>query len=166
MFLMCLKIFLGRVSDVTIGTIRTVVTIKGKHFIAALLAFFEVLIWYYIAREALNTDINSILVPISYALGYATGTYLGSIISKEFIRGNTSIQVITSSLDLNKIREAGYAVTSIDVTDGFDNKNKKLLLLEIKNKDKKDLTKLIKSMDPNAFITYKETQMVYNGFLK
>jgi len=128
-----------------------------------------VLIWYYIAREALNTGVNSIFVPISYALGYATGTYLGSIISKEFIKGNTSVQVITSHAtkdNLKKIRDKGYGVTAIDVTEGLDNKDKKMLLLEIKNKDKKDLTKLVRSIDPDAFITFKETLYIQNGFLK
>ena len=166
--LVCLKIFFGRIADVSIGTIRTIISVKGRTFMAAFLAFFEVLIWYYIAREAINTPTTSILVPISYALGYATGTYIGTTLSKTIIRGNTSVQVVTTKATLEnirKIRDNGFAVTAIDIYDSYDGQKKKLLLIEIKNHSKNKLIKLINSIDNKAFITYRETTGVANGFL-
>ena len=94
--LVCVKIFFGRILDVSIGTVRTVISVKGEKFAASVLAFFEVFIWYYVARSALNTPLTSVLVPISYSLGYATGTYIGTTLSRKAIKGNTSVQVITS----------------------------------------------------------------------
>ena len=126
--LVCIKIFLGRILDVSIGTVRTVISVKGQKFAASVLAFFEVFIWYYVARSALNTPLTSIFVPISYSLGYATGTFIGTTLSRKVIKGNTSIQVITSKAsktNLEKIRTAGYGVTVIDVYDTYDNKEKK-----------------------------------------
>ena len=81
MIILCFKIFLARILDVTIGTIRTMFIVKGNKIIASIFAFFELIIWYYAAREALNTEINSILIPISYALGFGVGTYLGIAIN-------------------------------------------------------------------------------------
>ena len=81
MLLLCLKIFLVRIVDVTLGTTRTMFTVKGKRLIASLIGFFEVLIWFLIVREALQTEDKSILIAISYALGFATGTYIGGFIS-------------------------------------------------------------------------------------
>lgn len=167
--LVCVKIFLGRILDVSIGTVRTVISVKGQKFAAAVLAFVEVFIWYYVARSALNTPLTSVLVPISYSLGYATGTYIGTTLSRSVVRGNTSVQVITSKAtknNLEKIRKSGYGVTAIDVFDTYDNKEKKLLLMEVKNKNIKDLTNLIKKIDTKAFITLRETQNIYNGFVK
>ena len=161
--LVCIKIFLGRILDVSIGTVRTVISVKGQKFAASVLAFFEVFIWYYVARSALN------FVPISYSLGYATGTFIGTTLSRKVIKGNTSIQVITSKAsktNLEKIRKSGYGITIIDVYDTYDNKKKKLLLMEVKNKNIKELTNLIKKIDEKAFITLRETQNIYNGFVK
>ena len=126
-FLVCIKIFFGRLLDVSIGTIRTIFSVKGKRLIAAFLAFFEVLIWYYVARSALNTTLTSVLVPISYSLGYATGTYIGTYLSQVIIKGNTSVQIITSKAtkeNLALIRKSGFAVTTIDVYDSYDDKKK------------------------------------------
>ena len=67
---------------------------------------------------------------------------------------------------MDKIRKSGYGVTTIDVYDTYDNKEKKLLLMEVKNKNIKELTNLIKKIDEKAFITLRETQTIYNGFVK
>ena len=90
MILLCLKIFLARIIDVSLGTVRTYFIVKGKRTIAAIIAFVEIFIWFYAAREALNTEITSIFIVISYAAGYATGTYLGTIINEMFISGFVS----------------------------------------------------------------------------
>ena len=43
--LMPLLIFMARICDVSIGTIRIIFVSKGKRNIAPILGFFEVLIW-------------------------------------------------------------------------------------------------------------------------
>ena len=169
LFILCIKVFFGRIFDVSLGTIRTIMTVKGKKIYATTIGFFEVFIWYYVARSALNTPLTSIFVPISYSLGYATGTFIGTTLSRKVIKGNTSIQVITSKAsktNLERIRTAGYGVTIIDVYDTYDNKEKKLLLMEVKNRNIKELTNLIKKIDKKAFIKLRETQTIYNGFVK
>ena len=81
MFLLCLKIFFARILDVTLGTIKTVHIVNGNKLKSTIIAFFEVLIWFDIARTALNTDVDSIIIPIVYSAGYATGTYIGMLIN-------------------------------------------------------------------------------------
>ena len=97
MFLLCFKIFFARVLDVSLGTFRTLVTVKGNYKDASIIGFFEVLIWFLIVKEAINTDSSSILIGISYAFGFATGTYVGGIISAHFIKGNYTVQVIRAT---------------------------------------------------------------------
>ena len=74
----CVKIFFARILDVTISTFRQNIMLKGKIVISTILAFFEILIWFLVAREALVIAIDSIFIPISYSLGYATGTLIGA----------------------------------------------------------------------------------------
>ena len=104
--ILCIKIFFVRIIDVSLGTFRTIITVKGKALYASLIGFIEVFVWFLIVREALNTDIESMWIAISYSLGFATGTYIGAILSDHFIEGNLHIQIITSKYKLvNSIRK-------------------------------------------------------------
>ena len=162
---LCIKIFFARIVDVSIGTVRTVIMVRGKILVAASLAFVEVMIWFMVAREALMTDINSILIPVSYALGYATGTSIGTYISKNVLKCIRGVEIISKNnqLELIKaIKANGYAVSVMDLK---GNKNG-FLLCEVSNKKEKKLINLVKKYDPNAFIIVNETKYVQNGFIK
>lgn len=93
LFFIIIKIFFARIIDVSLGTFRTILTVKGKIYFPTLIAFFEVLIWFFVAKEALLVDTNNILIPISYSLGYATGNLIGSLISKYLINGFYEIKI-------------------------------------------------------------------------
>lgn len=167
--ILCIKVFLVRILDVSLGTTRTIVTIKGKAITASLIGFVEVLIWFLIVREALNTDINSIWIAVSYAGGFATGTYIGSFLSNKYIKGNFGVQVILSHNDdkiVDMIRKAGYAVSVIDVKGQEQNKDKYMLFIEIDKKKFNHLRELIKELDERAFIVVNETRLVQNGYFK
>ena len=163
---LCIKIFFVRIIDVSLGTFRTIITVKGKSLYASIIGFIEVFVWFLIVREELNTDINSIWIAISYSLGFATGTYIGSFLSKTFIEGTLSIQIITSKYNLVKvIRENGYGVSVINVN-GKDEDEKYMLLIEIKNKSLKHLKSIASSIDKNCFFIVTETKYVQNGYIK
>ncbi len=160
---------MARILDVSLGTIRTIIMVKGNSIKCAFIAFFEVFVWFIVAREALNTEHISLWIAISYSAGYATGTYIGSKLSNIFIKGNTTCQVITSKATKNNIkllRDKGYALTILDIKDYYDGIKKKMLLIEINNTKIKELSKLIRKIDNNAFITFSETKTVINGFIK
>ena len=169
LLLLCLKVFSVRILDVSLGTMRTIVTVKGKTKTASLIGFIEVLIWFLIVREALNTDIESIWIAISYAGGYATGTLLGGILSNKLIKGNFGVQVILYKNDnaiVDTIRKEGYAVSVIDVKGQEKDKEKYMLFIEIDKRRFEHLRNLIKELDEKAFIVVNETRMVQNGYFK
>ena len=164
-FSMCLKIFCARLIDVSLGTFRTINTVKGKDLVAASIGLIEISVWFLIVKEALNTDNNSIWIVIAYALGFSVGTYIGGKISKRFIKSNLEVQVILSSKDdniVNKIREEGYGVTAIEVN---GSKNKKYMLyIQIRNQSLEHLKDIIRKLDKEAFIVVNETKYVENGY--
>ena len=167
LFLLCIKIFCARIVDVSLGTIRTIFTVKGKNIFAGLIGFIEICIWFTIVREALNTDEKSIFIMISYAAGYATGTLLGGELSSKLIKTNFTVQVITDKYELaNTLREKGYAVTILNAQGQIREKNKYMLYIEIRNKNFTKLQQFIKKFDDKAFIVVNETKFVQNGFLK
>jgi len=165
--LLCIKIFFVRILDVSLGTFRTIITVKGKALYASLIGFIEVFVWFIIVREALNTDIDSIWIAISYSLGFATGTYIGSIISNKFIKTTFSVEIITSKKDMSDIlRDKGYGVTELSVEGKDTAVEKYMLLLEVNNNSLNELKPLIKTIDKNAFTIVTETKLVQNGYLK
>lgn len=165
LFLMCIKIFIARLIDVSLGTFRTINTVKGRDLIAALIGIVEITVWFLVVKEALNTDNNSVWIVASYALGFAVGTYIGGKISKIFIKSNLEVQVILSNKDdsvVEKIRKSGYGVTAIEVK-GTKN-TKYMLYIQIRDNTLEKLKNIVRKLDNKAFIVVNETKYVENGY--
>ncbi len=168
LFGLCIKIFFVRILDVSLGTLRTMITVKGKILYASMVGFIEIFVWFLVVKEALNTDQTSIWIAISYSLGFATGTYIGGLLSKKFISGNLSVQVITDNAYpdmVDKLRNEGYGVTVIDVEGKDKEQEKNMLFIEISNKSFNHLQKIVKQIDHDAFVVVNETKYVLNGFI-
>lgn len=165
LFLMCAKIFFARLIDVSLGTFRTINTVKGKDLIAALIGIVEITVWFLVVKEALNTTNDSIWIVVSYALGFSVGTYIGGKISKMFIKSNLEVQVILSSMNdsiVDEIRSNGYGVTSLKVSGAKDDKY--MLYIQIRDKSLESLKMLLRKLDNKAFIVVNETKYVENGY--
>ena len=152
--------------DVSLGTLRTIMTVRGKNKFATFLGFLEVTVWFLMAKNALNSESNSVFIVLSYAGGYATGTYIGGYLSR-FIKSKLCIQLVIEedNVDLiNELRESGFAVTVMDV-EGYKNDSKKyMLLLEIDSDKYKTVKKIINKHNRNVFMMLNETKYVRNGF--
>lgn len=159
----CFEVFFGRILDVGIGSVRTIYLVKQKNLIACILAFIEIIIWFLIARQILTDKEINIFVVLSYAAGYASGTYIGGIINKYLVRGTLTAMIITSSdkrAMLEALRESNYGVTIIPLED-----NKVMFLIEFKKRNLKRLKDTVKRIDRNAFIIVNETLNVENGYI-
>ena len=169
MIALCLQIYFARILDVTLSTIRTFYTLKGKTIFSSILSFFEVLVWFLVARQALNVDLDSLWIPISYSLGYATGILIGSFISNNFIKGIENVTIITkkeNDILINTLRNNGFGISIIDLKNDFDNVKKQMLVIEVDKRYLKKLIKIVKSIDKEAFISISETKQIENGVLK
>ena len=169
-FLLCLKIFLCRIIDVSMATFRTVITVKGKNKTAAFIAIFEALLWFLVIREALNFEASNfqetLFIAFAYAGGFAAGTYIE--LSKK-ISSNVEVQVVTSSRDntmIQKLQEAGFAITVTSSEATQFSGEKYLLFSVIRSSKLEEFKKLVYELDKNAFIMGSETKYIYNGFIK
>lgn len=165
---LCLKIFFVRIIDVSLGTIRTFFSVKGQNFVASIIGFIEITVWFLVVKEALNTDNNSLWIVFSYASGFSVGTYIGGILSNILIDGNLGIQIITSGSSnklVSALRKEHYGVSVIDVR-GQNEEIKHMLFIEISNKNLSHIKEIIKNIDPKAFIVVNETKYVQNGYIK
>lgn len=169
MLLLCLKIFLIRIIDVSMGTVRTLYLVKGKRLISSLIGFIEVLIWFLVVREALSLENSSIYIAVAYAGGFAAGTYIGGSLAKRFITGKVGVQVFTSSNNLkmiDEIRNNGYALTAIEYKGIDEDEQRYMIYINIDKSKETKLRDLINKLDESAFIVVNETTYVENGYFK
>lgn len=112
LWLMPLAIFLLRIVDVSIGTVRTVSIIQGATRRAMLLGFFEIIVWLVAISQVLSRLHESWVLMIAYAAGFAAGNGVGILIERHLAMGAVVLRIIT--------RSAGTAITEALQRDGFD----------------------------------------------
>ena len=160
MFILCLKIFFVRILDVSLGTIRTMFVVRGKKLISSIIGFFEILVWFLVVKEALQTESNSIFIAISYSLGFATGNYIGALLSDKLITGNVSVQVFTNNNNLEKINPYKNAIYINNTSEKYikivNNKGK-----TIKKIDDVTINKVAENGSSNVVIIVKNSKNKY-----
>jgi uncharacterized protein YebE (UPF0316 family) len=93
--LLALIVFLSRVVDVSLGTIRMLATVQGRILLAFILGLFEVTIWLIVIATVVNTVLERPWLLIFYALGFSTGNVVGIILERRLALGHAVLRVIT-----------------------------------------------------------------------
>lgn len=108
-----LFIFCARICDVSIGTIRTICVVRGYRLIAAVLGFFEVIIWVT-AVSGVFRHLDAWYNIVAYGAGFASGNAIGIWLEQKLALGMQAILLISSSHSAavaEALRFAGYPVT-------------------------------------------------------
>lgn len=159
-----LLIFLFRIIDQSVGTVRLIFSAKGLKNLAPLFAFFESFIWL-LAISQIMKDVSNIVMYFAFAGGYATGNYFGILLEEKLSVGNVVIRVIpkkdTSEL-ITFLRSRGYGVTVVPVEGSMG--PTKMLFLTVRRKEAKAVIGYINQFNPNAFYTIDEVKTVSGGY--
>jgi uncharacterized protein YebE (UPF0316 family) len=117
--LLAIAIFLARIADVSLGTVRSLVGFRGYRALSSLIGFFEALIWVLAVRQVLvHLDARPWL-SVAYAGGFAVGTFIGISLERVLGVGQELIRAISYRLDVNLadgLREHGYHVVELQGT--------------------------------------------------
>lgn len=151
-----LLIFLARIIDVSLGTIRFIFISRGFKFMAPLIGFFEVLVWV-VAIGQIMKNLSNPMCYIAYAAGFSTGTYVGIAIAQKLSLGVVMIRIITNReapMLVDALRSANHRVTTID-GDGRDGPVK-LIFTIVQRKNAMRVINTIKRFNPKAFYTIEE----------
>ncbi len=156
-------IFLSRVADVSIGTVRIVMVAKGHKLWAPVLGFFEVLIWL-IAITRIIENLDNWLCYIAYGLGFAAGNYVGLIIEEKLAVGIVKLQIITRKEAvqlIENLRDAGYGITHHNAQGA----NEKVSIIHsiIKRSEIRKVEEIIKTTNPKAFYSVEDIKFVNEG---
>lgn len=157
-------IFLLRVSDMTLDTLRVLVVMRGKKGIAWVLGFFQASI-FVLAISSVLSNLDNPLNVIGYAAGFATGNVVGMLIEERLAIGHTLISIVSSrrgSAIAEHLRDQGYAVTEVPAR-GKDGAVS-LLNVSVLRKNVERVRKIVNDVDPEAFITAEDVRPIRRGF--
>lgn len=155
-------IFVARVVDVSIGTVRVIFISRGFKFIAPILGFFELLIWLVAIRQIL-LNLTNIMCYVAYAGGFATGTFVGMCIEERISMGKVILRIITkkdATELLDAFRNAKYNLTLIDGEGAYGGKVK-LIFTIINRQDIPKVVGIVKQFNPKAFYSIEDIRYAH-----
>jgi uncharacterized protein YebE (UPF0316 family) len=156
-------IFLARICDVSIGTLRIIFVSKGKKYVAPILGFFEVLIWITAVSKIMQ-NLDNYVNYVAYAAGFATGNFVGMIIEEKLAMGIQMIRVFSYQNGpelVSMLNNNGYGATTVEA---YGAKEKVHLIYTIvKRNELKNVLEVIDKFNPKAFYTIEDVKAVNEG---
>lgn len=156
-------IFLARIADVTMGTIRVIFVSRGLKYLAPVVGFFEILIWL-LAIGQIMKNLSNPMCYIAYAGGFALGNYVGIVIVDKLSLGVVLIRVVTAKDAwplVERLKEQNYGVTCVD---GHGASSQvKVVFTVVKRREVPNIVELIKTFNPRAFYSIEEVGFVEKG---
>ncbi len=169
--LLSVAIFFSRVVDVGMGTIRVQMIVRRRKYVAALIGFFEILIYILVVSQVISgmhdlTSIVSWVQVVVYAAGFATGTLMGVFLSERMARGVVEVTVIGhephDALEA-AVREAGFALTRYS---GVGRQGRVAVLSAVVSMgDVARLVRVVTAADPDAFVYTQELAGLRGGYV-
>jgi uncharacterized protein YebE (UPF0316 family) len=157
-------IFILRVADMTLETLRVLFVMRGRKLPAWFLGFFQAAIFVTAIGTVLANVTNPLSI-IAYAAGFATGNVIGIFIEEKLAIGHTLLNIISprrGSAIAEQLRREGYAVTEIPARgkDGMVT----LLNCSVLRKKTPEVRKMVMNIDESAFITADDIQPIRRGY--
>jgi uncharacterized protein YebE (UPF0316 family) len=156
-------IFIARMSDVTLGTLRNIFMSRGFKKIVPFVGFFEVLIWLIAMKQVMNKADN-FLCYFAWAGGFAMGTYVGMRIEERLALGMQVIRIITSETSeklIAAMRAANHGMTVVDANGAKG--PVKMIFSIVQRKYLKEVIELIEIHQPNAFYSVEDVRNARHG---
>lgn len=151
-----LVIFLGRLCEVPLSTIRIMFVARGERKLAPIIGFFEVFIWIVVVSQVISRA-DSLISYLTYAGGFAAGTYFGIVIEDQLALGFYKYRIYMkgSGLELMKLlKEHNFGATIFHGQGARVSVNVVEAIISRKNKDK--VERIIRNFEPEAFVVVQE----------
>jgi uncharacterized protein YebE (UPF0316 family) len=161
-----LLIFIARICDVSIGTIRLIFVNKGFKMLAPVLGFFEVIIWI-LAISQIMQHLDNLICYIAYGGGFAMGNYVGIILEEKLSIGTVILRIIpkTDSTELtNYLKSKNFGVTLMD-GEGSSGPVK-IIFSIIGRQDIEHVIMKVNEYNPSSFYTIEDVKAVSDGIFR
>jgi uncharacterized protein YebE (UPF0316 family) len=158
-------IFLLRIVDVSLATVRTLLAIRGQRLVVTVIGFFESLIWVLAVGTAIRF-LNSPYHVLGYAAGFATGNAVGLWLEEKLAMGLATLHIIsrTGGVELAEaLRDRGFGVTEF-LGQGRDGKVE-VVNTVVRRRRVKEVLAEVDRWDPDAFVSVEEPRTVRRGWM-
>jgi uncharacterized protein YebE (UPF0316 family) len=149
--LTCLLIIVARLADVSLATIRTIMTIQGRKAVAISISIFELLIWVFVVSRVMRDIGQQPAYGFAYAFGFALGTWSGMTIEARLALGRQVVRIITRQGPelATVLRDSGLRVTQFD-GHGRDGPVQELFI-EVERRQAREVIAQARERDPRCY---------------
>ena len=157
-------IFAAKLLEVSIATIRHVLTVRGNKIAASLLAVAEVSIWVVVTSTVLLSLKEDPFRAVAFVAAFVCGVFLGIIIEDKMALGLAQIEIIAEFDEARaitkKLRSHGYPATTYDC-EGLDGRKLAINLKVLR----KDVAQTIEILDEHErlFVTVTDIRKLSIG---
>lgn len=158
-----LLIFVARVFDVTLGTLRIIFTSRGLRNLAPVLGFIETFVWI-MAVSSLVKNAQNFASYFGYAGGFAMGTLVGMMIENKLAVGTITIRAIIRRDPaelIENLADAGFGVTTVDGHGATG--DVKVIYSIVKRADLPAVIEIFHRTLPGAFLSVEEVRSTEQG---
>lgn len=153
-----LLIFLARICDVSISTIRIIYMLGGRRYASTILGFFECFIWLMAIRQIFQ-HLDNWVCYVAYPAGFASGIFVGMLIEEKIAYGKVIMRIITRKDVLPFIQflnQQNFRYTKVDAEgpDGHEN----LVFIVLQRERLDELLEKLKEILPTAFYTIEKVK--------
>lgn len=148
-------IFCVEVAVLTLGTVRTMVTVLGESRAAFFLGCLEMTLWVFGTSTVMLKVGDAPILGVCYAAGFACGNVVGIMAEKKLALGNVVVRIISAwkgHLIAQAVREEGFMITTV-AGEGSDGPVT-VQFVVCKRKDMKQLLAVAREVDPELFYTF------------
>lgn len=156
-------IFLARICDVTLDTLRIIYVGRGMKFLAPVIGFVEVMIWL-VAITQIFKNLSNPVCYVAYAGGFAMGNLIGILIEEKMAIGTVVIRIITqkdAETLIRCLKENRYGVTYVDAQGAMG--QVKIIFTIVKRKAINSVLEIVRGCNPLAFYTIEDVRSVRKG---
>lgn len=161
-----LMIFVLRVFNNALSTIRVVLITRDRRLLAAGLAFIEALTFAVVISSVVK-DLTNIPNMLAYCGGFAVGGYVGMAIEARFVTSYVVANIVTHTKGHEIavfLRERGYGVTE---THGEGREGSvDMIRSVIQRRDVASFMDTVRAVHPEAFVSISEVRAIQHGWIR
>ena len=161
-----LIIFIMRLCDVSIGTVRVILLTRGKKYYAALLGFFEVMTFLLAISQVIKNDLSTWNV-LAYCAGFAAGNVVGATLEERIALGFSSVKVFTRNKGTElsaALRQADFGATQMFAR-GQEGRVQ-VVETAVRRREVPYVQRIAIQMDTEAFVVVDQCESVFHGHMR
>ncbi len=159
-------IFISKVVENALGTLRLIVVANGKKGLGAFLQFMIALVWIAVTGIVVTNITKDPIKVIFFALGAFVGSYVGSIIEEKMALGNNMLMAIVDENYgdeiISELRSNDFAVTVLK-GEGKD-KGRNILMIIVTRKKRREVVDIIINIDDSAMVVAENAKTICGGY--